>query len=319
MSAKLVPSLDIVIVNWNAGEHLRKCLESITKTDKKDYELNHVVIVDNDSSDRSTDGLEDILLPILLIRNPCNRGFAAACNQGAEHCFSDYLLFLNPDTELHDTSITKSIAFMDNPTNQHVGICGIQLIDGHGATTVSCARFPTLKIFFGKMSGLNRFFPKTFPAHHMTSSELQSSREVDQIIGAFFLVRRKVFDNLRGFDQTFFVYFEEVDFSLRAKTKGYTSYYLADARAFHEGCVSSDQIKSTRLFYSLRSRLQYASKHFTRVEFICLVILTFTLELVSRLIKVICHASWSHLIELMCGYIKLIKHYSKVICRYENS
>jgi len=105
--------LDIVIVNWNSGEQLKSCLESIVKTDKTGFELNKVVVVDNASSDNSLFGLEEIDLPLKIIRNSTNRGFAAACNQGAKESDADYLLFLNPDTVLFKDSLSKPIAFME--------------------------------------------------------------------------------------------------------------------------------------------------------------------------------------------------------------
>ena len=91
-----------------------------------------------------------------------------------------------------------------------------------------------------------------------------TDREVDQVIGAYFLTRRALFQKLGGFDQRFFVYFEEVDFCVRARTAGSTAFFLAGAQAFHRGGGSSEQVPAQRLFYSLRSRMAYSHKHFTK-------------------------------------------------------
>jgi GT2 family glycosyltransferase len=84
---------------------------------------------------------------------------------------------------------------------------------------------------------------------------------VDQLIGAFFVVRRSLFESLGGFDERFFVYYEEVDFSWRARQAGYSSVYLPGVHALHHGEASSGQVKGRRLFYLLRSRALYARKH----------------------------------------------------------
>ena len=91
----MATSIDIIIVNWNSGEQLRKCLESIVFCNKDSYELNQIVVVDNASSDESMDKLNVFDLPLSVIANAENRGFAVACNQGARGSEADYLLFLN--------------------------------------------------------------------------------------------------------------------------------------------------------------------------------------------------------------------------------
>jgi GT2 family glycosyltransferase len=278
-------TLSIVIVNWNAGPALIDCVKSIAS-----YSfdvLRSVVLVDNGSTDGSVEPIEalrDLPFELLVIRNHSNIGFAAACNQGAAAATAcDYLLFLNPDTKLLSDSLTTPLAFLQQPSNSQVGICGIRLSDETGNFSTSAARFPTLRIMAGKILGLSRLLPTTFPQHFMTSTELTNSGPVDQVIGAFFLIRRRVFDLCGGFDQRFFVYFEEVDLSLRAKKLGFYSYFLSNASAVHIGGGCSERIKATRLFYSLRSRLLFGEKHYSRPAFLALTALT-AFELPLRLL-----------------------------------
>jgi GT2 family glycosyltransferase len=148
---------------------------------------------------------------------------------------------------------------MDDPSNSTVGICGVQLIDDDGAITRSCARFPAALVFALSALGLNRLFPRLGVL--MEDWAHDDSRDVDHVIGAFYLVRRDVFEVLGGFDENFFVYLEDLDFSLRARHLGWRCHYLSDARAFHLGGGSSRQVKDRRLFYSLRSRVIYSFKH----------------------------------------------------------
>ena len=276
--------MGIAIVNWNAGEALQTCLASIAATDWARVVLTRVVVVDNASTDGWADGLTDRGgLPLNVIRNRENRGFAAACNQAAETISADYILFRNPDTVLESTSIPAGVAFLDNPAHASTGIVGIQLVGDGGAISRSCARFPTPVTSLTRARGLDRLLPSLIPGYLMTDWDHAASRDVDHVIGAFYLVRAAVCRALGGFDEAFFVYFEDLDFSLRAKQAGWRSHYLATVRAYHKGGGTSDRIRSTRLFYSLRSRLRYSRKHFSRPSAAGLAFCLFWLEPMVRL------------------------------------
>jgi GT2 family glycosyltransferase len=138
-----LPTLNIVIVNWNSGDQLRGCLQSIRDATCHNFTLQQVIVVDNASTDGSMDALDKSDLPLTTIRNPENVGFGAACNQGAGHSDADYVLFLNPDMRLFETSLDKPVGFMEQEDNGRVGICGIQLVDDDTRISKTCARFPT--------------------------------------------------------------------------------------------------------------------------------------------------------------------------------
>lgn len=301
-------SLYIIIVNWNSGNQLKDCISSIGHARHDCFILRDVIIVDNCSTDDSLHGVDQLGVPVTIIRNKENRGFAAACNQGAALASSGYLLFLNPDTLLSDDSLAKPIDFMQQPSNSGIGICGIRLVDEEGNASTSAARFPTLRVMAGKILGLTKLFPSVFPAHLMTSSDLRESGFVDQVIGAFFLIRKDVFDLCGGFDERFFVYFEEVDLSLRAKQLGYSSYFLSEVSAFHKGGGCSERVKAARLFYSLRSRILYAQKHYSRIELVALVLLT-VFELPLRLVQGMLKASWSDIKNTFTAYTQLVAYF----------
>ena len=95
-----VPRLDVVVVNWNTGPYLRGCLDSVAHATRTSFELGTVVVVDNASTDDSLAGLRRLPFHFGILRNAENRGFAAACNQGAGAGDGDFLLFLNPDTRV---------------------------------------------------------------------------------------------------------------------------------------------------------------------------------------------------------------------------
>ena len=272
--------LDIVIVNWNAGEQLTRCLESIAQFGGQN--VAKVVVVDNASSDGSADELHRFGLPIHVIRNSANLGFALACNQGAALCDGKYLLFLNPDTMLFESSIDTPVDFMEEVGNKDFGMCGVQLVDTGDRVTRTCANFPSLRRFAVEAIGLNKIPGLRGAGVHMSEWSHMSDRSVDHVIGAFYLTRRNVFESLKGFDERFFVYLEDIDFSFRAKQAGWKTRYLTQAQAFHAGGGTSTQVKAARLFYSLRSRIQYSFKHFPHWQAWVLMLITVLVEPLSR-------------------------------------
>jgi N-acetylglucosaminyl-diphospho-decaprenol L-rhamnosyltransferase len=298
-------SLDIIIVNWNAGPYLRRCLGSIERPIGEGFELARVVVVDNASADGSADGLDFPELPLTVVRNVENRGFAAACNQGARGTAADYLLFLNPDMRLCEGSLKVPIRFMEEPSNAQVGICGIQLLDESGEVSRSSSWFPSGRSLFSQMLGLDRLFPSAFRGHFLRDSKHVESGPVDQVIGAFLLIRGRLFASLEGFDERFFMYWEDVDISYRAKMSGWSSYYLARAQAYHKGNASSDQVKPARLFYTLRSRILYAQKHFGRMQAALVALGTVLVEPLSRFVLGACRGSVRTIQETCLGYAML--------------
>jgi hypothetical protein len=289
--------LDIVIVNWNAGLQLRTCIESIVQHGSG--LVNKTIVVDNGSVDGSEIGI-DAFPNVVLLRNSTNHGFAKACNLGAQQASGEFLLFLNPDAALFPETLSGVVAYLQNPVNVKVGICGVQLLDEAGHISRSCARFPSLTGFVVRAVGLDRFFPRL--GHFMAEWDHAQTREVDHVIGAFFLVRRKLFKSLSGFDERFFVYLEDVDFSYRARQAGWQSMYLASGQAFHAGGGTSHQVKAHRLFYSLRSRMLYACKHFSWVGAFLAIMVTLFVEPISRSVLAIGRRSWTDMKEIWSAY-----------------
>jgi N-acetylglucosaminyl-diphospho-decaprenol L-rhamnosyltransferase len=277
-----LPTLDIVIVNWNTGPHLRECLHSLTRSTRTRFELDRVVIVDNASTDDSLAGIDEIDLPLEVVRNPSNRGFGAACNQGARESRAEFLLFLNPDTRVFEDTIDVTVAFMVDPANAAIGICGCRMVNDNNEDEFSCWRFPTFWIWAAKITGLAYAFPRWIPLQRMTNEEVGGSGVVDQVIGAYNLVRRSLFERLNGFDERFFVYLEDVDLALRARRLGYSSYFLYDVPVHHVGRVSSEQVRGKRLFYLLRSRTEYARKYWPRWQAASLALLMLAVEFPVR-------------------------------------
>jgi N-acetylglucosaminyl-diphospho-decaprenol L-rhamnosyltransferase len=305
-------SIHVVIVNWNTGRYLEDCLRSLEAASVGPHTVLRVTVVDNASEDGSADGLEDLRLPLEILRNSRNTGFAAACNQGAAGSEADYLLFLNPDTRVRLDTLVTVAAFMEGEKAADVGICGVRLVDGTGAPAISCARFPTLRIFVGKMTGLDRALPRVFPPHHLEPAETRASRPVDQVIGAFFLVRRDLFVRLGGFNEVYFLYFEEVDLALRARQAGWRSFLLTEASAVHAENVSSNQVRDVRLYHSLRSRLLFVHRHWPRRHGIACLVLMLSVEPVARLAQAARRGDSEELAGTAAAYRRLLRDLPRI-------
>jgi N-acetylglucosaminyl-diphospho-decaprenol L-rhamnosyltransferase len=277
-----LPTVDVVIVNWNTGPYLHECLCSLAAAERNTFRLGKVVVVDNASSDDSLKGIDSVPLPVNVLRNRDNRGFGAASNQGARKCTSDYLLLLNPDTRVFADTLDLSVSFMNDPANAAVGICGGRMIGDDDAHEFSCWRFPTFWMWAAKITGLAYVFPRWIPLQRMTNEEVGGSGVVDQVIGAYNLIRRPLFEALNGFDERFFMYLEDVDLAFRARRLGYSSYFLGDVPIYHVGRASSEQVRGKRLFYLLRSRTEYARKHWPRWQAALLALLILAVEFPAR-------------------------------------
>jgi GT2 family glycosyltransferase len=278
------PSIHVVIVNWNSGAQLKECLASFAAV-ADDAVTVRITVVDNASADGSCEGLEGAPgVPLAIIHNADNRGFGAACNQGAAGSNADYLLFLNPDTRLMPKSLERPAHYLQSADHAQLGIVGIQLLDGEGHVARNTARTPSAWSMIGNSLGVDRIIPSIFPPHFVTAWAHDETRIVDQVMGAFFLVRRSLFEALGGFDELFFVYYEDVDFAARARARGQGSVYLATAQAFHRGQGTTQNVTGRRTFYFNRSKILFARKHFGAFGAYAVTAVTLTLEPLARML-----------------------------------
>lgn len=295
--------VDIVIVNWNSGAFLKNCIESIFVNDI-DHITGTVFIIDNNSSDSS---LEVILNndKIKVIKNNENLGFAKACNQGFRLCDSKYVLLLNPDTELQNNTLNECEIFLNR--NMEVDILGCQLLDGKENITKSCSRFPSPSGFFKDALGLSKLAPSIFkPGILMTDFDHKESRFVDQVMGAFMFMRTTIFQKVGYFDEQFFVYFEEVDFSKRLADMGGETYFNSDIKAIHIGEGTTKSVKAFRLYLSLQSRLKYARKHFSKMGFMSTWLTTIIIEPFTRFFFLFFRGKFKDSFSIIKAYKKLI-------------
>ena len=299
------PTLDIVIVNYNAGDALFSCAASIAGAKDTSFGLRSVVVVDNGSTDGSLYRLGGLDLPLTVLKNGRNEGFGAACNRGAACGRADYVLFLNPDTRLFPDSLRAPLGVFSAPGYEETGICSVRLVDESGVVRRTCARFPRPVHFILRAFHVGRLFPGPRTTHFMLEWDHGQTRYVDHVMGAFWLMPRRVFEEVGGFDTRFFLYLEDVDFSLRARRLGYRSLYLADAAVFHKGGGTSEKVRDLRLFYSLQSRILYGFKHFSRPAAAAAAFFALAVEPFTRLVFAVLRLRFGEAGHTLKAYKKL--------------
>jgi N-acetylglucosaminyl-diphospho-decaprenol L-rhamnosyltransferase len=321
------PTVDIVIVNWNSGRWLRECLRALADARPAACRVSRVVVVDNASSDGSCDGIGDadafeLPLPLTIVRNDVNRGFAAACNQGAalpsasasgsasasaselasasplasasasapaSAPRADYLLFLNPDTVPTAEALDGAIGLLKARASEAVKIAGVWLDNGGGPQTLWLGAFPTARTFMLQAVGRQQRWQETVALAPSASllpnggDDPFGAIEVAVVGGAFFVIERSLFEELDGFDERFFMYFDELDLCLRARQRGARAMVASRIRIHHQVGASTDRVPGKRLFYLLRSRLRYARAHFTTPQTAALAVLMCSTEPILRL------------------------------------
>lgn len=257
--------LSIIIVNRNTKNLLKKCLKSIySETKNIDFE---VFVVDNASQDGSIEMVEKefcksgLYPDIHLIQNKKNLGFARANNQAIRKSRGEYILLLNPDTQILNQAIEKSISFLD--TRLEIGILGCKLLNPDGSIQPSCRTYPTFLSQAIILLKLHNLFPKFLPIrkYYMLDFDHCQAREVDQVMGAFFLIRKKVIDEIGLLDEKYWIWFEEVDFCRRARKAGWKIYFWPKAQIIHQKAASFDQVCGLKKqFWLNRSMLRYFRK-----------------------------------------------------------
>jgi N-acetylglucosaminyl-diphospho-decaprenol L-rhamnosyltransferase len=259
-----VPSLTVVIVNFNSGPYLARCLASL------DADLAAVewtgVVVDNASTDGSVDSMSAAGDGrVTVIRNATNIGFGAAVNQAARGTSGTLLWLINPDCEIEVGAFEALRETLSE--DPRCAVAAPQLLNADGSVQESARGEPTAWTgLFGRHGLLTRVFPGAGAArHNLRAREIVQSgvktAEIDWAMGACLLIRREVFDRVSGFDERFFLYWEDADLCRRIRDLGYVIRYVPRARVVHVGAASSRTARrmAGRAFH--RSAYLYYAKH----------------------------------------------------------
>lgn len=276
--------LSVVIVNWNTTRLLQTLLRSIKQFPPSiDYE---VIVVDNASSDFDADKFRSEFNDVTLIANTENTGYAKGNNQALKIASGDYVLLLNPDTEVTEGAINTLIQFIE--THADTAAVAAKLVKPDGSVDRSLRSFPYPGPIAWEFIGLSRLFPKNraFGAYRMTYFNYDTVAEVDQPMGSCLMLSRKAINDIGLLDEDFPIFFNEVDWLYRAKQQGYKIYFTPDAMIIHHGASSTKQVRKRKMVReSHDSLLKFYKKHFKSKVFAPVYYFTIACILISRRLR----------------------------------
>ncbi|MBU6447836.1 glycosyltransferase family 2 protein [Patescibacteria group bacterium] len=252
--------LSVIILSYNNSDMLRKTLQSVLRS-VTGYKF-EVIVVDNDSPDRSADMVEaEFGRDVRLIRNK-NNGFSAGNNVGLKQARGRYILFLNPDTEVDTNVFQECVALMDE--RKDIGMLGCKLIKGDGKPDHAAKRrFPNPWNSFLYFLHLSRFLPKgqSYDTGNFSADE---EGETDSLSGAFMMTRREVVDKVGGWDEDFFMYGEDIEYCYRVKSAGWKVYYYPKVVTIHYKGQSSKRVSNFSLYHFHKAMWIFYKKHYAK-------------------------------------------------------
>jgi GT2 family glycosyltransferase len=259
--------LSVVIVSFNTREVLRRCLNALAEEIKQLSA--EVFVVDNASRDGSVEMVASDFPEVRLLQPGVNLGFAAANNLAFPAAQGKYLVLLNSDAFLLPSALKQAIEHMDRQPG--TGLAGGRLVGEDGSWQPSARQFPSLLNDFLSFSGLAHRFRKSrfWGRADRTWADPLEAAPVDWVPGAFSIIRASVLEQMGGFDNSFFLYYEEVDLCRRIKAAGYAVRYLPDVVVVHLGGESSKSMENAvrsrtgaqLALWRLRSGYLYYRKH----------------------------------------------------------
>ena len=232
--------LSVIVVSYNTKALLKDCLKSVEdQTRGISFE---VFVVDNASTDGSSQMVKRFFPKVKILENQENLGFAAGNNKALYKSSGRFLLLLNSDTKLIENSLEKMVSFMEK--NKKIGISSCQLINPDGSVQASGGFFPNFLRIFTWMfflddlpfvSSLIKPFHPHVPSFYLKQKWFEEDHSQDWVTGAFFLMSREVFKKIGGLDEKFFMYAEEMEFCYRAKKAGFEVNYTPRTKIIHLG------------------------------------------------------------------------------------
>lgn len=254
--------LSVCIINWNTRDFLRECLCSLYQFPPQNWEM-EIIVVDNASHDGSADMVTTEFPGVSLIVNPDNKGYAEGNNQAIAQAQGEAILLLNPDAVVHQGALTNALAFLT--AHPDAAAVGARLLGTDGKTQRSLRGFPDPWPVLWEVLGFARLLP-CVPAlgkYRMTTFNYNQPGEADQPMGSFLLIARRALAQVGLMDTQFPIFFNDVDWCLRAKREqGWKIYYTPDALVTHHGGGSTRQAKPTLRIESHRSLALLYQKHY---------------------------------------------------------
>lgn len=249
--------ISILIVTYNQFEKAKTCLASIFASRMGNLSF-EVIVVDNASTEGDPNTFKELFPKIKLIKSEKNFGMGSGNNLAFTEATGEYLLILNPDTELHTDAIATMLAYLK--TNGNVGMVGPKLIYPDGEEQLSCYRFPNLLLPLLRRTFLGRLNKKYLDSYLMKNANLDEIQKVDWLMGSCLLLPAALFKKLGGFDERFFMYFEDTDLCKRIHAANLDVVYLPSATVIHHhGRASAKQHWIRSIFTNRMARVHLTS------------------------------------------------------------
>ena len=242
--------LSIILINHNGKADLRECLLSLEKNGPSSS--HEIIVVDNNSSDGSQALLRESFPQVKLISCQENLGFSRANNLGIENSRGEYLLFLNPDTLIYPEAL--EVLLRELQGEPRAGGVGPAMLQGENRYQVS---FGQKRNFFSEF--IQKFIQN--PYYRLLLKSTQKKRETGWLSGACLLLRKKAVLDVRGFDENFFLFFEDIDLCFRLRENGWKLFFVPEARIFHQGGASTRALKLGSRFHYRKSQVYFYRKH----------------------------------------------------------
>jgi GT2 family glycosyltransferase len=259
--------IGVAIVNYNTREHLHACLATVLVEAPSE-----VVVVDNASSDGSVEMVQADYPGVLLLANKTNPGYGTAANQAIARCTAKYVLLLNADTLLQPGTLQAMSAYLD--LHPRAAIVGPRLVNPDGTLQASCYAFSTplnTLLEYSTLGRLIRYLPVlrnkylgTWPHTH--------ARVVAWVKGAALAIRREAFEAVSGFDESFFMYFEEADLCYRLNAAGWQAHFAPVTTVQHVGGASTKHVRTEMAVQLFVSTMQFFQRHYSGIRLTKLVV-----------------------------------------------
>lgn len=272
-SMKRAVDLSIIIINYNKKALTEQAVQSIYET--VPIVSFEIIVVDNSSDPlQQVDFLHE---DIIILKNINNRGFANACNIGADISCGNYILFLNNDTIMHKDTLDDCIQYLQQ--NPQIGVLGTRTLLPDGTLDHACKRgFPTPKSSMYYFCGMDKKHPesKKYGSYRQTFIGEDSVSEVDSVAGSFLMMPRSVFNRLEGYDETFFMYGEDLDLCFRVKELGLSVIYYGKSSITHLKGQSGLHTRSKTVIFHFYNAMQlFYKKHYTSEYNVLITVLVY--------------------------------------------
>ncbi len=260
-TGQLSDKISICIVNWNTKDYLVSCLQSIQKY--KENSNIEIIVVDNASEDGSAQIVRDRFCGVKLISNDKNLGYAHANNQAFLHSVGEYILFLNPDTEVDHNIFPELINKMKSDVK--IGALSCQLRNFDGSIQNFCSSFPNVRDEFFLQTGFNTKYPQNHWAGHRTMNSFSHDFEceIEQPPGTFIFTRRDVLAEVGCFDEQFPILYNDVDLCRKIIDAGLKIVFTPSVYIYHHKSVSIKKNMERCLVESFYMRWRYYDKYFS--------------------------------------------------------